>query len=109
MTYRLDLDLVFPDEAGDYRKPNSVTCTACRIGVRARFRGVSLHNLRHGHTSQLLAAGVPLPTVADRLGHATPDITAKVYSHALRADARPAADAWEAAMRKSALTLKTKQ
>jgi len=38
--------------------------------------GVRLHDLRHFQATQLLDAGVPVPTVAARLGHA--DGTAKV-------------------------------
>ncbi|MCA2962746.1 MAG: site-specific integrase [Acidobacteriaceae bacterium] len=95
--YRADLGIVFADEVGEYRKPDSVTSTACRIAQKAGFTGVSLHNLRHSNGSQLLSAGVPLPVVSARLGHSSPYVTATVYSHALKADEQQAADKWEAA------------
>jgi integrase len=95
--YRADLGIVFADEVGEYRKPDSVTSTACRIAQKAGFKGVSLHNLRHSNGSQLLSAGVPLPVVSARLGHSSPYVTATVYSHALKADEQQAADKWEAA------------
>ncbi|MGH7736902.1 MAG: tyrosine-type recombinase/integrase, partial [Candidatus Tyrphobacter sp.] len=37
--------------------------------------------LRHTHASQLLAAGVHLKVVQERLGHASIGITADLYSH----------------------------
>jgi hypothetical protein len=37
--------------------------------------------LRHSHISALLAAGVPVRTVADRVGHANATMTLNVYAH----------------------------
>jgi integrase len=34
--------------------------------------------------SLLIASGVSIPTVAARLGHATPAITTRIYAHAIR-------------------------
>lgn len=47
------------------------------VGVpRIRF-----HDLRHSHASHLMAAGVPLRVVSDRLGHSDPHFTARRYLH----------------------------
>jgi hypothetical protein len=46
----------------------------------------------------LLGEGVPIPAVSQRLGHADVSITLKVYSHALPADVRAAANAWRNAL-----------
>jgi integrase len=49
-----------------------------------RAAGVShvrLHDLRHWQATQLLDAGVPVPTVAARLGHADGTTTMKIYAH----------------------------
>lgn len=43
--------------------------------------GVRLHDLRHWQATQLLDAGVPVPTVAARLGHADGTTTLKIYAH----------------------------
>ena len=43
--------------------------------------GVRLHDLRHWQATQLLDAGVPVPTVAARLGHADGTTTMKIYAH----------------------------
>ena len=45
--------------------------------------GVSHHMLRHTHGSVLLDQGWTIPEVSERLGHADPVITAKVYAHKL--------------------------
>lgn len=51
-----------------------------------------LHDLRHVHATHLLLAGVPVHVVADRLGHADPAITLRVYAHVLRQHAAGVAD-----------------
>ncbi len=48
----------------------------------AGVAGVSFHTLRHSHGSMLIEAGWTIPQVSKRLGHASPAITAAVYSHA---------------------------
>ena len=47
----------------------------------AGVTGVRLHDLRHWQATQLLDAGVPVPTVAARLGHADGTTTMKIYAH----------------------------
>lgn len=44
---------------------------------------IRLHDLRHLHATLLLKAGVPVHVVANRLGHADPAITLRVYAHVL--------------------------
>jgi len=41
----------------------------------------TLHNLRHTHASNLLMNNFPLIQLSNRLGHADPHVTLKVYSH----------------------------
>ncbi|HZO29111.1 MAG TPA: tyrosine-type recombinase/integrase [Chloroflexota bacterium] len=48
------------------------------------------HGLRHLSASLLLSENVPLPNVSQRLGHADPNITARIYSHVVRPDRRVA-------------------
>ena len=67
-----------------------------------RVRGlpeVSLHGLRHFHASILLAANYDLPRLARRLGHGSPDITLRIYGHALPHEADPAASLVGAVLR----------
>lgn len=54
---------------------------------------ITPHGLRHLHASLLLGEGVPLPAVSSRLGHANPQITLRLYAHALPGQDRQAAEA----------------
>ena len=45
---------------------------------------ISFHGLRHTHASILIANGVSIQSVADRLGHADTTTTQKVYIHLLK-------------------------
>ncbi|MEX2301876.1 MAG: site-specific integrase [Bryobacterales bacterium] len=94
--YSTDLDLIFCSPNGDYLKPNTVSPAIAELAARVGLKGIGLHSLRHTHGSQLLAAGVPLPTVSKRLGHSSVAVTAAIYAHAFAADEIAAADAWEA-------------
>ncbi|WP_276946947.1 tyrosine-type recombinase/integrase [Ferrimicrobium acidiphilum] len=51
-----------------------------------------LHQLRHFTATQLIAAGVDVRTVANRLGHADASVTMKVYAHVLEAQDRAASE-----------------
>lgn len=57
-----------------------------------------LHDCRHWHATQLVAAGVDLNTVADRLGHTTAAFTLSVYGHSDEERDRAAANALEAVL-----------
>jgi integrase len=89
------IDLVFSNSEGDYHKPDQISSRVSEVTAKAGLRGTSLHSLRHGHASQLLSEGVPIPTVSKRLGHANPAITLKLYSHALESDELAAAQHWD--------------
>lgn len=51
------------------------------ISEKAIGRKIVPHALRHTHTSLMAAAGVPLETIARRLGHADSKITREIYFH----------------------------
>lgn len=87
--------LVFADDDGQYRNPALVSQAVKRRLRKAKIRSASLHTLRHTHASLLLSHGVPLPAVSARLGHADPNITARIYSHALPPDDERAAEQWD--------------
>ena len=72
--------------------PDTITGAFSRICRRAGLSSVRLHDLRHLHATQLLAAGVPVRTVSGRLGHADAATTLNVYAHFLEASDRDAAD-----------------
>src|SRR3712207_2092015 len=55
-----------------------------------------LHDLRHTHATLLLADGVPVKVVSERLGHASATITLTVYQHVHPGMGREAADRFAA-------------
>jgi integrase len=61
-----------------------------------RLPGIRLHDLRHTHASLLLADGVPVKVVSERLGHASATITLTVYQHVHPGMGRQAADRFAA-------------
>jgi hypothetical protein len=63
---------------------------------RAGLPPVRFHDLRHGSTSMLLAAGVDLKVVSATMGHATAAFTADVYVTVLDELGEAAASAIEA-------------
>jgi integrase len=56
-----------------------------RLVRAAPVPAIRLHDLRHLHATQMLAAGVPVPVVSQRLGHATVTMTLNSYAHVLPA------------------------
>jgi integrase len=94
--YRADLDLIFANPDGTPLRPNSVSSVVSLLFRRLGLpKGASLHSLRHSHGSHLLADGVPLPVVSERLGHSSVRTTAEVYAHALRGQDDEAARRWD--------------
>jgi integrase len=94
--YRTDLDLIFANPNGSPLKPDSVSAAVSLLSRRLKLpKGASLHTLRHSHSSHLLADGVDLATVSERLGHSSVRVTAEIYSHALRGRDDDAARRWE--------------
>jgi integrase len=78
-----DLDLVFATEAGGYVDPRNALRAFTKAATAAELgAGVGLHTLRHTAASTMLAAGVPLVTVSEILGHSSVAITGDIYGHA---------------------------
>jgi integrase len=101
--YRLDLDLIFANPDGTPLRPNSISSVVSLLFRRLSLpKGASLHSLRHTHGSHLVADGVPLPVVAERLGHSSVRTTADVYTHALRGQDDDAARRWDDFQRRGA-------
>lgn len=77
-----DAPLVSPD--GGFCAPTAVSASFARVRRSLRIdTRATFHSLRHTHASWCLANGVDLVTLSERLGHASPDITARVYGHVI--------------------------
>jgi integrase len=81
--------LVFGTTTGELRHPERFSrrfteaVAAARRDLGEDLPAIRLHDLRHSHASLLLAAGVPVKEVSERLGHASPVITLGVYAHVI--------------------------
>jgi len=64
--------------------PDSVTSWFHDFIKRNDLPEVSIHSLRHTNATLQICGGVPLPTVASRLGHSSTTTTTKIYIHAIR-------------------------
>ena len=67
----------------------------------AEIEGATINALRHSMTSLALAEGVPVKTVAARLGHATTRLTLDRYGHLMSGADREAANALDAVLRRT--------
>lgn len=86
---------VFPiTPAGDApTSPGTWTRRFARLRDDCKLAHIRLHDLRHFVATTLLDAGVPLPTVAERLGHAGGGrTTVAIYGHGRRATDEAAAN-----------------
>jgi integrase len=101
-SYRADLNLIFANPDGTPLRPDSISASVSLLCRRLGLpKGASLHTLRHSHGSVLLAGGVDLATVSERLGHSSVRVTADIYSHALRGRDQDAARRWDEFMRRN--------
>ncbi|MGC2304768.1 site-specific integrase, partial [Candidatus Binatus sp.] len=75
-------DLVFPAADGrPLRRSNVLRYGLWAALERAELRRVNIHSLRHSFASALIMGGTPITEVQSLLGHASPAITLRIYSH----------------------------
>ena len=81
------LRIVIPPPFGGRVRSPWRPCECRKLGSRHAARAgvpvIRLHDLRHTHATLLIAAGVPVKVVSERLGHATPSFTIDTYQHVL--------------------------
>jgi integrase len=78
---------VFCSETGSPLDERNITRSYDRLRRKAQAKGVRplrLHDARHTFASLALAAGKNIKWVAGQLGHSNPELTLRVYAHALR-------------------------
>jgi integrase len=91
-------DLVFTLSDGSPYPPDKLSRDWGNVVRDRKLPRVTFHALRHSHASALIAAGLDVVTVSQRLGHGSPAITLNVYAHKFASKDTAAADAIEAAM-----------
>jgi len=87
-----DTGLVFTGLQGQPLHQSVVHHGLRKTCERLRLPKLTPHGLRHLHASLLLDAGLPVPLVSARLGHARPSITMAIYAHKVGHDDQRAAE-----------------
>lgn len=70
-----------PDERLFNKRPQYVRSILTDRAEKAGVKQIRVHGLRHSHASMLINLGANPLLVAKRLGHESPEITLKTYSH----------------------------
>src|SRR5918994_3701794 len=78
-----DHDLVFTAPDGQPLNPDTISQWFERVVRRSSLPRIRLHDLRHTHATHLLAAGVNVKIVSERLGHASTSFTLDTYGHVM--------------------------
>ena len=97
-THRQPEDWICGEEDGQHVNPHLLTIYFARL-MRELGLKHTLHGLRHTHATALLAAGIPVKVISERLGHASVTLTQDVYAHVLPTMQREAAEKMEAIWR----------
>jgi len=96
-----DDTFVYSREDGKAMQPRSLS-QAWRLAITTTLLPrIRLHDLRHGHATHLLAAGVHPKIASERLGHSRVGITLDLYSHVLPGMQEDAAARVDAALRQA--------
>ncbi|MFM9420690.1 tyrosine-type recombinase/integrase [Thermus scotoductus] len=74
-----------PQKPVEPNAPNHLLRRICRAHGLPEIR---VHDLRHTYGSFLLSQGAPVELVAERMGHANPNITLGIYRHLLEEEQR---------------------
>jgi integrase len=85
--------LVFPGPRGGLILSCVVNDHLAAICAQAGIKKITFHGLRHTSGTEQVESGIPIATIAERMGHANPTITLNLYVHPDKASHRRAADA----------------
>jgi integrase len=90
--------LMFTTTVGAALHPADVTDHFHHLADQAGLPPVRLHDLRHGHATMALAAGVPMKVISGQLRHSSTTTTDKFYAHITPDLARAAVEATAASV-----------
>ena len=80
-----ELDLVFPNEAGQPMDHNNFNSRCFRRALKTSGIGkMRFHHLRHTYASLLIEQGENLKYIQTQLGHSSPSVTLNVYAHLMK-------------------------
>jgi integrase len=77
-------EFMFTTPDGALLEPRRVARRFEQLVREAGLQRIRFHDLRHSHASHLIAAGVHVKVVADRLGHSSASFTLDRYGHVLK-------------------------
>lgn len=72
--------------------PHSINSAWNKFLKRNNIRKIRIHDIRHTHATLLLAQGVDIKTISERLGHSNISITMNIYTDVLKELDKSAAD-----------------
>ena len=87
-----DATPVVCDAKGGYMNPCNFSRWWRSFTAAHGFKGLKFHELRHTQATMLLASGLDVKSVGDRLGHANASITLNMYAHSVKENDRKAAE-----------------
>lgn len=76
-------NLIFTGMDGGFIPKKTISDWFRRFLIRNKLKRITFHGLRHTSATILLANGIPLKNVAERLGHSRASTTANIYAHAI--------------------------
>ncbi|MBN1227549.1 MAG: site-specific integrase [Deltaproteobacteria bacterium] len=80
-----DLDLVFPNEAGNPMDHNNLIKRHYEPALKAaKLPNMRFHDLRHTYASLLINQGENIKYIQSQLGHSSPSVTLNVYAHLMK-------------------------
>lgn len=95
-----DHDLVICTNTGTMQCPHNLVRTMKRLIKQSGVTEIRFHDIRHTHASILIAEGVDIVKISDRLGHANPKVTMEFYAHLLPNSHNELADIFHQAVNK---------
>ncbi|XKM42713.1 site-specific integrase [Rhizobium ruizarguesonis] len=91
--YQREPLLLFPTFGGAPLPPGVLTIRLRQLHRQAGVKGVApTRGFRHGMASAMVAGGIDIKTVSERLGHSTTNFTLQTYVHAVNGRDKAAAD-----------------
>ena len=94
----IDNDRLFTQWDGVPIYPDTISDRFANFIRKHDLPKVTLHSLRHSNATLLIAEGVDVKTVSQRLGHADVSTTLNIYTHALQSRDKEAAERLEQAL-----------